>query len=106
MYLKVTKNAYLSVSLCLTKGPYDDELSGFMVGRFQVRLLNQTSDSFHHSRTGDVCSPNELASIVCTKEIWFDPNFIKITSLVFHHSILNIFQSDNYIKKYTGSIFV
>ena len=82
IYLKVAKNAYLSVSLCLTKGPYDDELSWSMVGKFQVRLLNQTSDNFHHSRTGNVYNLNKLDSIDSTKEIWCDPNFIKITSLV------------------------
>ena len=85
IHLKVagySENTYLSVSLCLTKGPYDDELSWPMTGRFQVRLLNQTSDNSHHSRTSNVYNPDELASIDSTKEIWCDPHFIRITSIV------------------------
>ena len=91
IHLKVAKNTFLSVSLCLTKGPYDDELSWPMVGRFQVRLLNQTSDNFHHSRTNNVYNPNELGSIDTTKEIWCDPQYIKITSLVSSQYLKNDF---------------
>ena len=59
---------YLSVSLCLTKGPYDDELSWPMIGMFQVRLLNQISDNSHHSRTSNV-NANLLASNGDIKEV-------------------------------------
>ncbi|XP_065902015.1 TNF receptor-associated factor 4-like [Dysidea avara] len=46
-----TINVYLSVFLCLMKGPHDDELTWPLRGKFEVILLNQISDCKHHSVT-------------------------------------------------------
>ena len=89
LQLKVTNNMHvqcLSVYLCLMKAPYDDELSWPMTGRFQVKLLNQTRDESHHSRTASIYNANMIAyqskvkATVCdnTKEVWQDLQFIKI----------------------------
>ena len=83
MQLKISshyyKNGnYLSVSLCLMKGPYDDELSWPMTGRFQVRLLNQTIDNSHHSRNANVHNANLLVPNGDIKEVWHEPQFIRI----------------------------
>ena len=40
---------HMSVYNCLMKGPYDDDLSWPLKGRFEVRLLNQISDTEHYS---------------------------------------------------------
>ena len=45
------KGTHLSVYLYLKKGPYDDELAWPLSGKFEIKLLNQISDSQHHSRT-------------------------------------------------------
>jgi len=62
------------------KGLYDDELSWPMKGKFQVRLLNQTVDSGHHSRTGYVCNSDQPNSNDDTEEIWHEPFFIRVAS--------------------------
>jgi len=46
-------NVYLSVFLYLMKGPHDDELTWPLRGELKVKLLNQISDSGHHSETID-----------------------------------------------------
>ena len=73
-------SGYLSVSLCVMKGLYDDELSWPMKGKFQVRLLNQTIDSGHHSRTGYVYNSDQPNSNDDTEEIWHEPFFIRVAS--------------------------
>ena len=48
----VSHNAYgdhLSVELYLMKGQNDDELTWPLRGKFEIKLLNQISDSEHHS---------------------------------------------------------
>ena len=45
------KGTHLSVYLCLMKGPHDDELTWPLRGKFEIKLLNQISDSEHHSET-------------------------------------------------------
>jgi len=40
---------YVSIFLCLMKGPHDDELTWPLRGKFEVKLLNQISDCEHHS---------------------------------------------------------
>ena len=42
-------SSYLAVLLFLMKGPHDDELTWPLRGKFDITLLNQTSDSEHHS---------------------------------------------------------
>ena len=43
---------HLSVILCLLAGPFDDDLSWPLRGEFEVKLLNQISDTEHHSEVG------------------------------------------------------
>ena len=43
------KGTHMSVSLTLMKGPHDDELTWPLRGKFEIKLLNQISDSEHHS---------------------------------------------------------
>ena len=45
------KDTHLSVSLYLMKGPHDDELTWPLRGKFEIKLMNQISDSKHHSKT-------------------------------------------------------
>ena len=45
------KGTHLSVGLYLMKGPHDDELTWPLRGKFEIKLLNQISDSEHHSMT-------------------------------------------------------
>ena len=45
------KGTHLSVYLYLMKGPHDDELTWPLRGKFEMKLLNQISDSEHHSMT-------------------------------------------------------
>ena len=45
------KGTHLSASLFLMKGPHDNELTWPLRGKFEMKLLNQISDSEHHSRT-------------------------------------------------------
>ena len=45
------KGTHLSVFLYLKKGPHDDKLTWPLRGKFEIKLLNQISDSEHHSET-------------------------------------------------------
>ena len=47
----VGKGTHLSVSLYLMKGPHDDELTWPLRGKFEIKLLNQISNSEHYSLT-------------------------------------------------------
>ena len=42
------EGTHLSVFLCLMKGPHDDELTWPLKGKFEIKLLNQISDSEHY----------------------------------------------------------
>ena len=45
------KGTHLSVGLVLMKGPHDDELTWPLRGKFEMKLLNQISDSKYHFET-------------------------------------------------------
>ena len=45
------KGTHLSMFLFLLKGPHDNELTWPLRGMFEIKLLNQISDSEHHSMT-------------------------------------------------------
>ena len=58
MYLRIDaagdgkgKGTHLSAFLYLMKGPHDDELTWPLRGNFEIKLLNQISDSEHYSGT-------------------------------------------------------
>ena len=61
-----SKGAHLSVYLYLMKGPHDDELTWPLRGEFEIKLLNQISDSEHHSVTViyDDDTPDSIAGRV------------------------------------------
>ena len=44
-----SEGTHMTVCLHLMKGPYDDHLLWPLEGIFQVKLLNQISDTQHHS---------------------------------------------------------
>ena len=44
-----SNSSHLSVSLFLMKGPHDDGLTWPLRGSFEIKLLNQVSDTTHHS---------------------------------------------------------
>ena len=80
------KGTHLSVSLCLRKGPHDDELTWPLRGKFMIKLLNQISDSEHHSVivTYDNIVPDKCAnrvSYMYRAEGWGEPKFISNTNL-------------------------
>ena len=73
MYLKVYaagngdgKGTHLSMYLYLMKGPHDDELTWPLREKFEIKLLNQISDSQHYSGTVtyDDNTPNDYTSRV------------------------------------------
>ena len=42
------KDTHLSVYLYLMEGPHDDELTWPLRGKFEIKLLNQISDTLHY----------------------------------------------------------
>ena len=81
------KGTHLSVYLFLMKGSHDDELTWPLRGRFEIRLLNQISDSEHRSVTlsYDDDVPDTYTSRV-TEGIrggcgWGKPQYISIKDL-------------------------
>ena len=59
------EGTHLSVFLHLMKGPHDDELTWPLRGEFEIKLLNQISDSEHYSKILNF----DEASIHCTGRI-------------------------------------
>ena len=64
------EGTHLSVSLYLMRGPHDGELVWPLRGKFKVKLLNQFSDSEHHSKilTYDDETPDDNAGRVLVGE--------------------------------------
>ena len=74
---------HLSWFLFLMKGPHDDELTWPLRGKFEIKLLNQISDSEHHSMTlpYDDNTPHNYTSRVTgdgnrSRYGWGRPEFI------------------------------
>ena len=63
-------NPYISVNLYLCKGPYDLELTWPLRAKFEVTLLNQLSDSEHHTviLTYDENLPSSAINRVCHED--------------------------------------
>ena len=83
------EGTHLSVFLFLMKGPHDDELTWPLRKKFQVKLLNQTSDCEHFSLTVDYYIdkvPEEFAGRVIdgdkAKNGWGYPQFISNEGLL------------------------
>ena len=52
------KGSHMTVCLYLMKGPYDEQLKWPMKGEYEVKLLNQISNSMHHSVTSSIIASN------------------------------------------------
>ena len=50
--------SHITVCLFVMKGPYDDHLNWPIRGEYEVKLLNQTSNSMHHSVICTICEQN------------------------------------------------
>ena len=59
------EGTHLSVYLNLMKGSHDDELTWPLRGKFEIKLLNQISDSEHHSvvMSFDTASKKSIARV-------------------------------------------
>ena len=70
--------SHMSVSLYLMKGPYDEQLKWPMKGEYEVKLLNQISNSMHHSVTCTVLLNNSYKPTTKrnTFGAWFSYFFI------------------------------
>ena len=65
LYVKTSDDNYgLSLGLQLMKGPHDDKLSWPLRRKFEIKLLNQISDSDHH--TGMLMFSGKVAGRVTT----------------------------------------
>ena len=64
-------STHLSVFLYLMKGPHDDELTWPLMGKFEMKLLNQISDSDHHFW---IVTYDEMASDKGANRIIIDSN--------------------------------
>ena len=76
------KGTHLSVSLFLMKGPHDDELTWPLRGKFEMKLLNQISDSKYHFETagyGDNTPDTSAGRVIegyKSKKGWGCPQYI------------------------------
>ena len=102
------KGTHLSVYLYLMAGPYDDMLCWPLKGKYKVTLLNQVSNSNHHSvshyisgayqiirwrddtdsNSDDMCTDSDDDDMYTdsddddTEEIWYHTRFIKTATLL------------------------
>ena len=66
-------DTHLSAFLYLMKGPYDDELTWPLRGKFEIKVLNQISDSEHHLVTllyDDRASDDSAGRVTDGKKGW------------------------------------
>ena len=85
------KDTHLSVYLYLMEGLYDENLPWPLTGNFKVTLLNQISDTDHHTVTDGIDDTNQVVSIddFDAIDVWHQPQFIKSAVL----------QRSKYLKK-------
>ena len=72
---------HVSVYLYMAKGPHDDELRWPMKKRLKVKLLNQISDTQHHSEVHTVSTKKSATQ--GNKWIWYAHKFISYDLLFF-----------------------
>ena len=72
------KGTYLSLYLYLMKGSHDNELTWPLRGKFEIKLLNQISDSEHHSNS-IVVTDDDCSNRVTESEFISNNNLHKIT---------------------------
>ena len=58
------EGTHLSVFLYLMKGPHDGDLAWPLRGKFEVKLLNQISDSEHHSKTVTYNDEKDITRVI------------------------------------------
>ena len=108
-YLEINanRNGYMSVSLYLIKGPYDNQLCWPLKGHCEVKLLNQISNSDHYLGSGinqdDGDRVNSYLYAVISRDkssrhIWCSNQFIS------HDRLHNITPTCQYLKD--DSIFL
>ena len=92
------KGTHLSVFLSVMKGSHDDELTWPPRGKFEIKLLNQISDSRHYSviviydnDTPAIYTHQVLGSGIA-QEAWGHPLFIS------NEDLLNTFTTCQYVK--------
>ena len=61
----------MSVGLYVMMGPNDGELEWPMKGEYEVKLLNQSSNSMHHSVTGSIIVDNSSKPFFFSEKNWF-----------------------------------
>ena len=76
------------------KGPYDEQLKWPMKGHYEVKLLNQNSDSMHHSVTCSVSFSYKPTCKGTLYEAWYSNLFISHRDLT---TATNGFLKDNNI---------
>ena len=78
-----SKGSHMTVCLYLLKGPYDEQLQWPMKGEYEVKLLNQNSDSMHHSVTNSINYRNSDKPTAKRNEFasWHSQFFISLTAL-------------------------
>ena len=75
--------SHLSVSLYVMKGPHDEQLEWPMKGEYEVKLLNQNSDSMHHSVTSSINVDNSYKPTGTRNKYaaWYSKMFISHDAL-------------------------
>ena len=85
MQMSVLPYGDIGVTVCLyvMKGPYDGQLKWPMEGEYEVKLLNQISNSMHHSVTDSVNWPNSCKPTSKRNEYaaWYSGLFISHDAL-------------------------
>ena len=77
------QGSHVTVCLFMMKGPYDEQLQWPMKGKYEVKLLNQFSNTMHHSITGSIIGensykPTSMRNRYCS---WYSKAFISHETL-------------------------
>ena len=84
---------HISVILCLLAGPFDDNQSWPLRGEFEVKLLNQISDTEHHSEVGTAYNIKRNTDNT-PKTFWSRDQFISYESLQRVNSTCQFIKND------------
>ena len=84
---------HISVILCLLAGPFDDNQSWPLRGEFEVKLLNQISDTEHHSEVGTAYNIKRNTDNT-PKTFWSRDQFISNESLQRVNSTCQFIKND------------
>ena len=89
-----SKSSHMTVSLYLVKGLYDEQLEWPMKGEYEVKLLDQVTNSIHHSVTSLINRENSNRPTTSRNQYasWYSQMFISHKTLT---------TTNNFIKKDT-----